>query len=84
MKKIIKNNLLMIKYIVRFCPKYMSITLINAILSSVTPVFYILFTRYIVNSITDSANFKFISLIILLFLLYNICYSFLIYGSSRK
>lgn len=76
MKEIIKNNLLMLKYIARYCPSHICITLINSILSSVTPIFYILFTRYIINSITNHVDILMISLILLAYLLFNISYSF--------
>ena len=76
MKKIIKNNIMMIKYIAKFCPNYIFITILNSILSSIIPVFYILFTRYIVNSLADNVDFKFITVIILALLLFNICNSF--------
>lgn len=75
MNKIIKNNLFMLKYIAKFCPNHIFITIINSILSSIIPIFYILLTRFIINSITDGIDFKFVLLIMLIFVLFNICYS---------
>ncbi|MGD9567170.1 MAG: ABC transporter ATP-binding protein [Sedimentibacter sp.] len=76
MNKIIKNNLFMLKYIAKFCPNHIFITIIKSILSSIIPIFYILFTRFIINSITDGVDFKLVLSIMLIFLLFNICYSF--------
>ena len=76
MKKIIKNNLLMINYVAKYCPNHIGITLINSILSSVSPVFFILYTRYIINSLSEGLNLKKIVLIILSFMIFNIAYSY--------
>jgi ATP-binding cassette, subfamily B, bacterial len=74
--KIIKNNILMMKYIATFCPNHILLTIVNSILSSVIPIFYILFTRYVINSLTYGADFNKVLFIIIAFLIFNICYAF--------
>ncbi|HOJ09935.1 MAG TPA: ABC transporter ATP-binding protein [Clostridiales bacterium] len=77
MKKVIQNNMLMLKYVARFCPSHIFITILNAILASIISVFNILFQRHVVNTITKSTNFKVVSLSVLGITIVNITYSFI-------
>jgi len=76
LKIIIKNNFFMLRYIAKYCPNYIFITIINSILSNIIPIIYILVTRYVINSLTYGIKINSILLIMLMFLLINICYSF--------
>lgn len=77
MNKIIKNNLLMIKYIAKFCPTQIILSILNAVLTSLISVLNILFLRYIINSITNNISFNKIIAIILTLMAINIVYCFL-------
>lgn len=75
MKKIIKNNLLMLKYIVRFCPNHIFFVILNSIFISGISIVNILIIRFVINSLTESSEYLNILLWILIFMVFNICYS---------
>lgn len=77
MKKVIYNNLLMMKYVVRFCPNQIFFTILSAVLSNVIIVWNILYMRYIINVITKEPNIKRIIVIVLAFVFINIIYQYL-------
>lgn len=76
MKKVLSNNFMMIKYIIKFCPIHIFISILNAVFSSIISIFDILFLRYIIVSISREADFFLLSLLVVVYMLFNIIYSF--------
>lgn len=72
MHEVIDNNLFMLKYLFKYCPSQFFAVLLKAVLSSSTPVINILYTRYLVNIVTESRSFDNIIFNSLLFLMWNI------------
>ena len=51
MGRIIKNNLFMMRYILKFCPSHFFVIALTAILASATTVINILYLRFLVDAI---------------------------------
>lgn len=75
MKKILQNNIIMIKYIATFCPNYIIFSIINVLISSLLSIAGILYTKYIINCVSTGVDFLFIIKVILIFLFVTIIYS---------
>lgn len=68
--KIIKNNILMLKYIFKYCPNHILLVNISSILGTLSSMVGIFFTKYIIDSLTYGINYKtIINTTILIFIL---------------
>jgi hypothetical protein len=83
-KKVIKNNLLMIRFITNYCPAHIVITMLKSLLSSGVVVVNILLIRFVVNSLTINGRFATILFWILLFLFQTLLWPYLVHGSMKR
>ena len=76
MRKVLKNNFMMLKYIFQFCPSHILFTSLISILENINSVINILYLRYIVNtlSMSSSLQVKNIIIIILIMLAFNLSF----------
>lgn len=84
MKKIISNNLLMLKYVKKYCPSQILVTLVTAILSSLISVLNILFTRYLINALIEKESLQNVIVISIIIAVINFSYGLLRAWFSRK
>lgn len=76
-QKVIKNNLLMIRYVRRFCPQHIIITVIQSILGSLLSILNILYVRYIIHEISVHSHINKVIMFIFVMLLINLVYSYI-------
>jgi len=62
----------MFKYIFKYCPSQIFISILSAILSSTTAVVGILLQKYVIQSISNQSGFAFIVLVLIAFAILNI------------
>ena len=72
MGRIIKNNLFMMRYILKFCPSHFFVIALTAILASATTVINILYLRFLVDAIDLQYGISSIIQFTVLFLIWNI------------
>lgn len=70
MSNVLKKNFLMIKYIYKYCPSYIAISIVQSVFVNVLSVVGLLYTKYVVDSLTENRSYVsifFIALGIFLF-----------------
>ena len=70
--KIIENNLIMIKYISRYCPWHIPLVIINALLGSGISILNLLYINSIIKCITENYNLKHTFFLIITMMIINI------------
>lgn len=63
MIKVIKNNYLMLRNIYKYCPSYIFVSIFQSILTNAISIISVLFTKYIVDSMTENRTYIHIVLI---------------------
>lgn len=58
MKRVLSNNLYMIRYVWRYCPVYVILSFCSAVFSLVDVGINVLFVRYIIDSLTMNISFS--------------------------
>lgn len=71
LKKILANNVVMIKYICKYCPSQIAITFLLSILMNFSSIIGIFYTKFIIDSVTKGENFSVILAVALFILILN-------------
>lgn len=77
MRRIIKNNFLMLKYIYQARPSHIVVTLLNSILSSLVSLYSIIMVGNVVDSVMQNGNIRTVVVILLIFAIVQIVYAYL-------
>lgn len=77
MKKVLGNNFFMLKYIFKYCPGQIFVSIFSAILSSAISVIGVLLQRYVIQSISDQSEFASVVFALISFGVFGILVSLL-------
>ena len=75
MKKLLLNNLEMMKYVAKFCPKQIPIIIFMSILQSIQSIIGVILLKYVIDAISSFKSFYDLLIIIFSLLVLNIVIS---------
>jgi ATP-binding cassette subfamily B protein len=74
-KKIIKNNLSMLNYISKYCPRFIYVSIILAIISSFMQLISTYYTKIVIDTMGVNGTVQKLLFIIIIFLIINVSFS---------
>ena len=75
MKKLLLNNLEMMKYVAKFCPKQIPIIIFMSILQSIQSIIGVILLKYVIDAISSYKSFYDLLIIVFSLLVLNIVIS---------
>lgn len=77
MIKIIKNNILMLSYVKKYCPSHIPLVFISSILGVFSNLIGVFYTKYIIDSLTSGTDFKIFFIFSLIIFTVNLCIAYI-------